>query len=377
MKLLIISHTEHYKDVNGKIVGWGPTLTEINFLALLFDEIYHFAVFKDVEAPKSALPYTSDRIHFIPMNPTGGEHLYQKFDILWNAPATILKVFKLLKKVDVFQLRAPTGIGVYLIPILTLFTKKKGWYKYAGNWVQINAPFGYALQRWFLKRQHRKVTINGKWAQQPEQCLTFENPCLTEGQQKEGSVLIGNKKFEKPYIFCFAGRLEDAKGVTRILEAFELIKDKKNVKEIHFVGDGVKMNKYKEMAKNMDIHVVFHGFLSFYEVFEIYKKAHFFLLPSSASEGFPKVIAEAMNFGCIPIVSDVSAIGQYVKQNINGYIVNPNSSENLAGIINQILEVDENIFYNMIENNFKVSKMFTYERYVDRINNDILNSYSE
>ena len=41
MKLLIISHTEHYRNSLGAIVGWGPTLTEINFLATVFDEIYH------------------------------------------------------------------------------------------------------------------------------------------------------------------------------------------------------------------------------------------------------------------------------------------------------------------------------------------------
>lgn len=372
MKLLIISHTEHYKSDNGKIVGWGPTLTEINFLATVFDEIYHLAVFKDVKAPPSALPYTSENIYFIPLKATGGEYLYQKFDIIWNAPATIFKVFQLLKKVDVFQLRTPTGIGVYLIPLLTLFTKKKGWYKYAGNWVQINAPFGYALQRWFLKNQQRKVTINGKWDDQQQQFFTFENPCLTELQREEGELLISQKEFKKPYTFCFAGRLEDAKGVTRILNAFSNIKHKESVQEIHFVGDGIQMKAYKAMAEKMKIPVQFHGFLSFYDVFEIYKKSHFFLLPSSASEGFPKVIAEAMNFGCIPIVSSVSSIGQYVKQHENGYIVEPNTADTLTNIIDDILDCDSNIFHKMIKNNHKVTEKFTYERYIQRIINEIV-----
>ena len=38
MKLTIISHTEHYKLSDGTLVGWGPTITEINHLAEIFDE---------------------------------------------------------------------------------------------------------------------------------------------------------------------------------------------------------------------------------------------------------------------------------------------------------------------------------------------------
>ncbi|RMH12405.1 MAG: capsular biosynthesis protein, partial [Gammaproteobacteria bacterium] len=53
MKLAIISHTEHYLR-NGQIVGWGPTITEINHLTEIFEEIWHVAVFKEEPAPPSA-----------------------------------------------------------------------------------------------------------------------------------------------------------------------------------------------------------------------------------------------------------------------------------------------------------------------------------
>ena len=83
----------------------------------------------------------------------------------------------LLGHIDYFQFRAPTGIGVYVIPFLTLYTKTPGWFKYAGNWNQNPAPLGYRIQRRFLKKQNRIVTINGSWDNQPKHCLTFENPC--------------------------------------------------------------------------------------------------------------------------------------------------------------------------------------------------------
>ena len=43
--LTIISHTEHFKNVNGEIVGWEPTVREINHLSNIFDLVYHVAPF--------------------------------------------------------------------------------------------------------------------------------------------------------------------------------------------------------------------------------------------------------------------------------------------------------------------------------------------
>lgn len=371
MKLLIISHTEHYTDTNGQIVGWGPTLTEINYLATIFDEIYHIAVHVNETPPPSSLPYTKDNIHFIALPFTGGKRLIDKLDIIWNAPSTIFKVFKYLNKVDVFQLRAPTGIGVYLIPILTLFSNKKGWFKYAGNWNQQSPPFGYAIQRWFLKRQKRKVTINGSWPNQQGQCITFENPCLSEAQLLEGTLVSKDKTFSPPFSYCFAGRLEDEKGVRRIIEAFTLLKDKKNVKEVHLIGDGNNLQLYKELVRDLEIDFIFHGFIKFDQVFEIFKKSHFFLLPSSASEGFPKVIAEAINFGCIPIVSNISSIGQYIHDRKNGFISNPNTSENLRDVLETIYRLDSEILKAMQSEQTLVN-LFAYEYYLERIKKETI-----
>ncbi|WP_136480587.1 glycosyltransferase [Cognatitamlana onchidii] len=371
MKLLIISHTEHYTDTSGEIVGWGPTLTEINYLATIFDEVYHIATHLDQVPPPSSLPYTSNNIHFVPIPYTGGKRLIDKLDIVWHAPATIFKVFKYLNKVDLFQLRAPTGIGVYLIPLLTLFSTKNGWFKYAGNWNQENPPFGYAIQRWFLKRQKRKVTINGKWLNQPKQCLTFENPCLTPEFREQGMQVLRDKQFKKPYIYCFAGRLEDEKGVRRIIEAISLIEDKTAIKEVHLIGNGPKMEEYKALAKNVGVPFIFHGFLKFEAVFEVFKKAHFFLLPSSASEGFPKVIAEALNFGCIPIVSKVSSIAQYIHSDINGFISAPNTSENLKTLIEHVHTLD-GITLKSMQSEQRLIGLFTYTYYLERIKKEVV-----
>ncbi|WP_353777916.1 glycosyltransferase [Winogradskyella sp. 3972H.M.0a.05] len=373
MKLCVISHTEHYKTDDGVIVGWGPTINELNHLLDKFDEIYHVAMLHEGKAPESSLPYASSKIKFVPLPALGGTTIASKLKIVSNFPKVLSIVKATLKKVDVFQLRTPTGIAVVLIPYFTIFSKKKGWYKYAGNWNQKNPPLGYALQRWMLKQQSRKVTINGYWENQPENSFSFENPCLTLNEIEEGLKVINHKNLNEGITFCFVGRLERPKGVERIINAFSLLdREKKDlVKTIHMVGDGPERHYFEDIAAKSGVDFVFHGFRSRSEVFEIYKTSQVFLLPSSASEGFPKVIAEAYNFGCIPVVSSISSITHYISDN-NGCIVDPLNEENLRGLMIPFLEMSKEKYLQYFETREEFVDKFSYDYYNNRIMNDIL-----
>jgi len=375
MKLAIISHTEHYRTKAGEIVGWGPTISEINHLLGVFDTIYHVAMLHEEKPPPSALPYSSDRVKFVALKPSGGKTLFSKFQTIMQAPTVINTVAKTLKEVDCFQLRTPTGIGVYLIPYLTCFSKKKGWYKYAGNWNQKKPPIGYKLQRWMLLNQSRKVTINGLWSNQAKHCYTFENPCLTDKEIIEGDKVRTQKSTQEPLEFCYVGRLEKPKGVERIIKAFKLLTDseKQLIGCVHLVGDGSEINYFKTLAKMTGVSFKFYGYLPRHEVFVIYKQSHVFVMPTTASEGFPKVIAEAMNYGCLPIVSNISSIGHYIKHHENGFLLNTVTVNNLLTEIRNVLRLNEVEYHYMIDDQDVMLKKFTFSNYSNRIFKDILN----
>jgi len=371
--LTIISHTEHYKTPDGTIVGLGSTVTEINHLLEVFDEISHVAMLHNAPAPPSALPYISDKITFIPLPAVGGPKLADKLAVVFKAPEILAIIKKAISKTDYFQFRAPTGIGVFVIPYLVLFCSKKGWFKYAGNWKQKNAPVAYSFQRWLLKNQKRKVTINGKWKNQPSHCLTFENPCLTASELLEGRKGIENKSLEKTAIsFCFVGRLEEEKGIGLLIEALSGLNpnEKSKLDTIHIVGDGVTIDDYKAQAKRSNLKFIFHGVLSRKQVHDIYKQSHAIILPS-ASEGFPKVITEAMNYGCLPVVSNVSSIGNYIKDGHNGFLLNTIAIESILKAIRNILELTEVVYKSLIQNQSNELYIFTYAYYNKRISNDL------
>ncbi|MGC1633467.1 MAG: glycosyltransferase [Gelidibacter sp.] len=371
--LTIISHTEHYMLADGSIVGLGSTVTEINHLLEVFDTITHVAMLHNTVAPSSASPYTSDKIKFVALPAVGGTTLSDKLAIVFQASKIIMRVHKGLKSSNYFQFRAPTGIGVFVIPYLILFNSKKGWFKYAGNWKQEDAPLAYRFQKWLLARQSLPVTINGFWKDQPKQCLSFENPCLTEEEIQAGQSIIASKTLQLPLEFCFVGRLEAAKGVGLIIDALSILDaeslDKIGV--IHLVGEGGRKSDYEKQVEDRALPVVFHGYLSRDEVHQIYIRSHAILLPS-ASEGFPKVIAEAMNYGCIPIVSDVSSIGHYIGDSENGFLMKEVTVDSLKICILKLLDLEAHVHHQMATTSVEFINHFSYAYYNQRIWKEIL-----
>jgi glycosyltransferase involved in cell wall biosynthesis len=375
MKLVIISHTEHFKKNDETIVGWGATIREIDHLTKIFDEVYHVAPLHNAAPASGSLAYESSHVRFIPIKLSGGNSLIAKLNVLTTGLHNIRIISQTLKQCDVFQFRAPTGMGIYVIPFLIFFTKKKGWFKYAGNWIQKSPPLGYAMQRFYLRFfTKRIVTINGHWPKQKSNQLTFENPCLTEQEREEGLIVAKNKNYAGKLNLIFVGRLEDAKGVKRILN---VLKEKEldrrdRIGMVHLVGDGNSRKAYEQFVEENKLkNVIFHGFLPRKEINKLFAQSHLFLLPS-ASEGFPKVIAEAANYGCVPIVSDVSSIGQYIIDGITGFLV-PNADEKI--LKNKILDCfgfNNKQLRDIGLRAYEMGKNFTYSYYNYRIVNEIL-----
>jgi glycosyltransferase involved in cell wall biosynthesis len=366
MKLLIISHTEHYIKDN-IVVGWGPTVNEINKLSTLFEKVYHIAPLHTKDAPNSSISY-NENIEFISIQPSGGMGL-QKLSILSTSFNTINIIKKYLKECDIVHFRAPTGIGIFVLPYLKLFNRKKLWVKYAGNWKDHYMPMGNRLQKWWLRTfisESDTVTVNGIWKGEKENLISFQNPTLDIEDREKGKIIINQKKIDDKLNFCFVGALNDHKGVNLIIEAFSNIENQK-IGEIHFIGNGNDEKKYIDLCKINNLqNVFFHGFLKKNDIISFYQKCHFLLLPSK-SEGFPKVVGEAMNYGCIPIVSDVSSIGQIIVDDENGFLISKLNTNDLTLQINKALNIENEKFKNIVVKNFILAEKFTFDIYLKNV----------
>ena len=63
-KLVIISHTAHQLDEMSQVVGWGPTIREINFISKNWDEVVHVACLEKGYPLGSSLAYSENNTRF-------------------------------------------------------------------------------------------------------------------------------------------------------------------------------------------------------------------------------------------------------------------------------------------------------------------------
>lgn len=374
-KLVIISHTEHYKSANEQILGWGPTIKEVNYLGNYWEELIHIACLHDIEAPKSSLPYLKDNIHFVAIPTFGGKRILDKIQIIFKIPKIIYRIVVNIKDATEVQLRLPTSMGLFLLPLFSFFLPRKYtfWIKYAGNWEQENGPLSYRIQKWWLKKNLAKcnVTINGFWPNQPSHCISFENPCLFENDIRQAAIIRENKVFQSPFTFVFIGRLDEAKGIVRIIDALRHIPTN-NIRTVHFIGDSLNALDYRKRCEFLGNKVIFHGFLSSEKIHSILKQSDFLLLPSK-SEGFPKVVAEAACYGVIPIVSDVGSITHYINET-NGFVWELDGKKSYEQILLSATESNSQKLETLSRNLIDVAKMFTFDNYRTKLENHIFHN---
>lgn len=214
------------------------------------------------------------------------------------------------------------------------------------------------------------VTVNGNWANQPKHIIGFENPCLDNSDRISGEKTCKEKELNQSINYCFVGGMNTNKGVDKIIKALEEVCMHENFGTFHFVGGGELLETVKTQAGLISDKIICYGFLPKQEISKIYKECHFIVLPSK-SEGFPKVIGEAMNYGCVPIVSDVSCIGQYIEHYKNGFLINPITTEELQTNILLSLRMSNDLYKRMVNDNYMLSEKFTYSYYQHRIVNTI------
>jgi glycosyltransferase involved in cell wall biosynthesis len=280
-------------------------------------------------------------------------------------PKILRTIQKELRGATEVQLRLPTGIGVFLLPWFSFQRRPYSfWVKYAGNWVQEKPPLGYGFQRWWLKKNfaRTKVTINGKWPNQPTHCLSFENPCLWRNEVSSAKSIVTEKRFKPPYRLLFVGQLRPGKGVDRIMEALKGV-NHKLVSQVDFAGDGANMPHYISLSKDLDCKCNFLGFQSRENVHQLMQSAHFLLLPSD-SEGFPKVVAEGACYGAIPIVSNISCISHYITAD-KGFLWETDSS--FAQLMLSVLSTSPKELESKSRELNKLSLSFTFEHYYEML----------
>tara|TARA_R100000935_G_C2840189_1_gene170544 strand:- start:1319 stop:2428 length:1110 start_codon:yes stop_codon:yes gene_type:complete len=365
MKFAIITYILHKENKNA-YYSYEPYIREMNLWLNSVEEII-------VVAPKiSAVPdaietaYLHNNISLRKIPSISFLNFSQVILSLIKFPRICYQILKAMNEADHIHLRCPGNIGLIASILQIFFPKKSKTVKYAGNWgPNSKQPLSYRLQKWILRNtflsRNIKVLVYGDWPKQSKNIVPFFTASFSETEEA-----LHNKDFTSPFKFIFVGTLSSGKRPLFAVKIIEALMGKGIPVKLEIYGDGELKKEIKEYIaiKNLNPFVSLMGSCKIEELKGVYKSSHFLIL-ASKSEGWPKAVAEAMFFGCIPIATSVSCVPYMLDHGKRGMLIEPDLDKAVLSVISYLK--DENKLNEVSNQAIIWSRQFTIEKFEKEI----------
>ncbi len=366
MKLLVIS-TAPLIRIEKDYFAYSPYAKELELWAKYADEIE--MVCPVWNSDKNLL---NQPIHFS----ISKVYAVKEFDLttLKNAFQAIYKLLynlfiiaKAMHTADHIHLRCPGNMGLIGCLIQIAYPNKPKTAKYAGNWdKKARQPLSYKLQKWILANtfltKNMQVLVYGEWENSSINIKSF----FTASYFEIDKIECKPKSLMGIISFLFVGTLSNGKQPLYAIKLVEqLYKNGHNV-QLTLFGEGNERKMLEEyLGKNkLDSFIFLKGNQNQDSVKQAYLTNHFVILPSM-SEGWPKVVAEGMFWGCLPIASKVSCVPNMLDNGRRGLLLEMILSRDVVQI--ESLLVDDKSYNEKVEQALNWSRMYTLDKFENEI----------
>ena len=136
----------------------------------------------------------------------------------------------------------------------------------------------------------------------------------------EPTIISAGKDWVAPFKIIYVGRGSAEKRIPSIVAIAKKVKENKLPFEFEFIGD-VETYLTADASKDLNISGMINDKVILNNK---YQAAHFIILLSS-TEGMPLVVLEAMQNGCIPIVTEVGDLPLVINHE-NGFLIKNNNN---------------------------------------------------
>lgn len=151
-----------------------------------------------------------------------------------------------------------------------------------------------------------------------------------------------NLALEHP-IFLYVGRITSRKGITTLLQACAILKEKgyKNY-NLLLVGEGDQRQELEAFVKENDFEaqVTWAGWVEYGKLGAYFSQADVFVFPTY-EDVWGMVAPEAMVFGLPILCSKGAACCELIEEGKNGYIFDPRDPQALADAMQRLLDDPE------------------------------------
>lgn len=376
MHFLVIGHVVH-KFHNGTFFAYGPYVREMNLWFKHVEEVTILApVDFNLKPDPIDLPYAHSRLKLISVPEFNLQGIRNVLKTLVNLPEIFFKTARAISKADHVHLRCPGNMGLVGALVQFFYPEKLKTAKYAGNWDRSSQqPFTYRLQQNIISNpslaKNMKVLVYGEWPDESTNVYPFFTATYSE-KEKEPVVsrVLG---IEFPLRLVFVGGLNTGKQPLISAQVLKKLREERVEAYLDFFGEGPERKSLEQFieANSLEEYIKLHGNVPAQKVKYHLQNSHF-LIFISKSEGWPKVVAESMFWGCLPITTPVSCVPQMVGKGTRGDLVSGNPNE-IVEIIKSYM-VDPKKYFDKVEKAFVWSMEFTLEKFEAEIEFLLLDS---
>jgi glycosyltransferase involved in cell wall biosynthesis len=322
MTFVIITHVPHVLRQN-QYFAYGPYVREMNIWIRQATKVIIVAPKSEAEITDIENYYEHQNIEFVKIDSFDILSAQSTFRAIFKIPEISWRIFSEMNKADHIHLRCPGNIGLIGACIQILLPRKPKTAKYAGNWdPKAKQPWTYELQKWILSStfwtRNMQVLVYGKW----EGSSNNIKPFFTASYRESDKVPIIERKLKVQIYFVFVGTLVKGKNPLYAIQLVEGLWHKGHNVVLSLYGEGSEREKleYYIEENNLEQIISLKGNKTQEVVKSAYQKSHFVLLPSE-SEGWPKVIAEGMFWGCVPVATAVSCVPFMIDHGNRGVLL--------------------------------------------------------
>lgn len=238
-------------------------------------------------------------------------------------------------------------------------------------------PFRNVLIRYYLSKVKKIVTVSETLKEALGQngiknCVTIYNGIDFEkwGNLSEKDVNdfksafgLGGKE-----VILFGGRLSGPKGGYIIIEALARVaKERSDILLVVFGKKGSYIDKMLNRAKELkvDDKIIFTGWSGEEVLKKYYSIADVVVVPSVCFDSFPTVNLQALASKKPVIATCFGGSRELIRDNVNGFIVNPFNVEKLASLVKRLL-ADKEMARRFGQEGYKiVSRDFSLQRMIN------------
>lgn len=381
MRIAIISHKVCWesKDSPSGYQTDGGFILQVKAISELFDETKLVVPCAKTANNKGVSPLVGHNLQVSPLSSAKLSGVKSKL----NFPFWLIKngktIWREIRRADAVHAPIPGDVGTIGI-LFALLQRKPLFVRHCGNWL-VQRTAAEQFWKWIMERfagGRNVMFATGGTDEAPSKRNSSIKWIFSTSLRQDEMENMSARKLpaDGKLKLITACRIEDKKGVDVVIKSLPLILEKFPNATLDVVGDGAMLVKLKERAKSSGLEnkITFHGKVKHFKVIELMKQADVFCFPTSSSEGFPKVVVEALACGLPVITTKVSVLPTLIGDRA-GILLDAPTKENLAEAVKNIGSDAEK--YNRVSGQaIATARRYTLENWRDFIGENLRRAWN-